>query len=289
MTLRSFAYYGGKASKLGIVLPNLRTPHQTYVELFAGSAAVLINKPPVKLEIINDLASQVTAFWTALKTRPDDLIRAIMATPPGEVFFKQAIDAPPTDDVVETARRFYVRISQSFSAIPNTSSHSFRCAINYRSRRKTLGALAARMPDVVIENTSAARIIRRLTAIHDTLPQPILIYCDPPYTEASRVSKNVYIHDDFDHEEFLRLITTAPPAYKFAVSGYDDPLYNDYLGGWQKKTYHTYTSAPHARGSAPPRTEVIWRNYIVAADCLRDGPAADPVAQMVAARWRAKR
>jgi len=286
MTLRSFAYYGGKASKLGIVLPNLRTPHQTYVELFAGSAAVLINKPPVKLEVINDLASQVTAFWTALKTRPDDLISAIMATPPGEVFFKQAIDAPPTDDVVETARRFYVRVCQSFSAKPNCSSHSFRGAITFWSRRKTLGALAARIRDVVVENTSAARLIHRLTTAHNKLPQPILIYCDPPYTKASRVTKDVYIHDDFDHEEFLRLITTAPPAYKFAVSGYDDPLYNDYLAGWQKKTYPTYaTSAP----GVTPRTEVIWRNYTVAADCLRDGPAADPVAQMVAARWRAKR
>jgi len=286
MTLRSFAYYGGKASKLGIVLPNLRTPHQTYVELFAGSAAVLINKPPVKLEIINDLASQVTAFWTALKTRPDDLIRAIMATPPGEVFFKQAIDAPPTDDVVETARRFYVRVCQSFSAQPNSSSYSFTRAIAYAPRRKTLGAIAARIRDVVVENTSAARLINRLTTKY-ALPQPVLIYCDPPYTKSSRVSKNIYIHDDLNHEEFLRLITTAPPAYKFAVSGYDDPLYNDYLAGWQKNTYPTYTVASDAPASTP-RTEVIWRNYTVAPACLRDGPAADPVAQMVAARWRAK-
>ena len=60
--LIAFGYYGGKNSKLNFILPNLETPHKTYVELCGGSAAVMLNKPRAEIEVLNDLSNEVITF-----------------------------------------------------------------------------------------------------------------------------------------------------------------------------------------------------------------------------------
>ena len=57
-----FRYMGGKASKLDFILPNL--PYKTgFLELFAGSAAVIINRQRSKIEHLNDADDRITAFF----------------------------------------------------------------------------------------------------------------------------------------------------------------------------------------------------------------------------------
>src|SRR2546422_1826517 len=42
----AFGYYGGKFSHLDFILPLLPTHFTHYCEVFGGSAAILINRPP---------------------------------------------------------------------------------------------------------------------------------------------------------------------------------------------------------------------------------------------------
>src|SRR5712671_4007242 len=51
----AFGYYGGKFSHLDFILPLLPTHFTHYSEVFGGSAAVLINRPPAPVETYNDL------------------------------------------------------------------------------------------------------------------------------------------------------------------------------------------------------------------------------------------
>ena len=262
--IKVFGYYGGKNSKLNFILPQLETEHHTFVELCGGSAAVLLNKPRVEVEVFNDAADEVITFWRALRDHKDDLIQAIMDSPAGEAEFKYIIDAPPTDDIVERARRFYVHIVQVFGGMPNHRHHSFaRGALRYRTAHSNLAAVADRMRDVVIENTDACRLITRLinSLKNRTDARPVLFYADPPYTADSRKSMGEYIHDDFDHDAFLAAITTAPSFCKFAVSGYDDARYNDALADWHRVELETRMTATRNNGGR--RTEVLWRNYDV--------------------------
>ncbi len=59
--LIAFGWYGGKFSHLDWLLPLLPECHH-YCEPFAGSGAVLLNRPPSPVETYNDLDGEVANF-----------------------------------------------------------------------------------------------------------------------------------------------------------------------------------------------------------------------------------
>ena len=265
----AFSYYGGKASQLSWLLKQLETPHRSFVETCGGSLAVLLNKEPVKHEIINDSAEDVADFGKAMRDHQSELIAAIRNSPAGELEFKRCIDASPSDDIVERARRFYVVVSQSFNNAIGLGKkgpgYSFATARNYKSARHQdkLEAVAERMRDVTVEKTDANRLIKRLST-ENAIPcsRPILFYIDPPYTKDSRVAVGHYLHDSFDHAKLLEIITAAPEFCKFCVSGYANPLYDEILSDWYRVENRVAVYASSKR-RGKFNTEVVWRNYQV--------------------------
>ena len=141
-------------------------------------------------------------------------------------------------------------------------------ALGLRIKRKPpLDLVADRVRNIVIENADAIKVMKRLhNANHGTL-SPVLFYCDPPYIDSSRKSSGEYVHDDFDHAAFLDAVlelNNASNDYKFAISGYPNPLYEQLLSGWHKVKTETFVSVANAAvGSDRRRTEVLWRNYDV--------------------------
>lgn len=260
MTVKAFNYYGGKNSKIGFIIPQLKTEHQVFVEVCAGSAAVLLNKLPAQVEVLNDLSSEVATFWKVMREQPDELIRQINCSPPGESEYKRIKQLPPCDDEIEIARRFYVRTMQSFSFAPNNGGYSINKSRNFVSVRRGLDAVVDRIKDVTIENVDACKLILRIINAfnYGDNNHPVL-YCDPPYTADSRVSNGEYIHDDFNHDELLDTITNAPAWCKFAISGYANPLYDETLADWHRVELECFATGN--RGAGNPRTEILWRNY----------------------------
>jgi len=267
-SLCSFGYYGGKNNLLKFILPQLDTTHDIFVELFAGSCAVILNKEQVKEEIINDLSGEVIAFWTAVREHPEKLEHAIMNTPAGEAEFNRIVSLPQTDDTVETARRFYVRVTQAYSGIPSVNNQSYMGSVSYKNARKRIGAIANRMRDVTVECRDAVRIIDRIVKARRAQPlKEVLFYCDPPYLKETRSSKERYLEDSFDHEQFLSVVLSAPKYMKFAISGYDSPLYNEALHDWEKESVNVKMHVSHNR-IIKDRVECIWRNYPIATQKL---------------------
>lgn len=89
-------------------------------------------------------------------------------------------------------------------------------------------------------------------------PKKVLLYCDPPYLNATRTSNHKYQHEliDSDHEEFLKIVTKLP--YLVQVSCYDNELYKRYLTakrGWRKIKF---TSTTHGGKN---REETLYMNY----------------------------
>lgn len=58
-------------------------PHECYVEVFGGSGAVLISKPVVANEVLNDISSDITTLFRVLRNPDtlDKLIEAVNMTP----------------------------------------------------------------------------------------------------------------------------------------------------------------------------------------------------------------
>jgi DNA adenine methylase len=61
----AFGWYGGKYSHLDWLLP-LLPPSQHFCDVFGGSAAVIINRPPAPVETYNDIHSEVVNFFRVL-------------------------------------------------------------------------------------------------------------------------------------------------------------------------------------------------------------------------------
>ncbi|MBU2822779.1 DNA adenine methylase, partial [Acidithiobacillus ferrooxidans] len=91
-----------------------------------------------------------------------------------------------------------------------------------------------------------------------------VIYCDPPYLQATR-RDGQYADEmtDQDHESLLRVLC-ACDAY-VAISGYPSDLYSDHLESGQGWSYVDFAHSCHANRSGQAgedidrdRTERIW-------------------------------
>jgi DNA adenine methylase len=169
----AFGWYGGKFSHLDWLLPLLPTCHH-YCEPFAGSAAVLLNRPPSPVETYNDLDGEVVNFFRVLRDHSDELIRDIGLTPFSREEFSIACDPRPQDITdAERARRFFVRARQVRTGLAQTASlgrwanckNTTRAGMSGVVSRwlgsvEALPGIAERLLRVQIENRPALELLR---------------------------------------------------------------------------------------------------------------------------------
>lgn len=264
--LIAFGWYGGKFSHLNWLLPLLpRCNH--YCEPFAGSGAVLLNRPPSPVETYNDLDGEVVRFFQVLRDHTDELIKAVTLTPFSREEYYLAIHGN-TDGIsdVEQARRFYIKARQTRTGLAQTASLGRWANCKNTSRRGMSGTvsrwlggvdalddIAARLIRVQVENRPATDILR----LYDS--PTTLFYCDPPYLHATRGDSKAYGFemDEDQYSEFAEIANNCEGMV--AVSGYDHPLMGILFPSesWFKtlgalKTIHSTKGA---------RQEVLWTNY----------------------------
>lgn len=178
-----FGWYGGKFSHLDWLLPLLPYTDQ-YCEPFAGSAAVLLNRTPSKVETYNDIDGDVVNFFQVARDRPEELTRAIALTPFSREEFYRAIHASAVGvSKLERSRRFYVRARQARTGLAQTATLGRWANCKNTSRAgmsrwlggvEALPEIAERLARVQIENRPALDIVK----IYDD--KNTLFYCDPP-------------------------------------------------------------------------------------------------------------
>jgi len=262
--LIAFGWYGGKFSHLDWLLPLLpKTRH--FCDVFGGSAAVVLNRPPSPIETYNDIDQEVVNFFRVLRDQSDELIRAIGLTPFSKEEFTLAIsDQEGSISDLERARRFFVRARQVRTGLAQKATAGRWAHCRLTSRAKMAGAvsrwlgsiedlpyIAQRLLRVQIENSPAIEVIKRYDS------EQTLFYCDPPYPHGSRGDSNAYAHEmtDNDHTELARLLHTLKG--KVALSSYHCDIMDDLYGHWE------YIEAPikNCHSVKTPRTEVLWVNY----------------------------
>jgi len=263
----AFPYYGGKA-RLAPKIVALIPPHRVYLEPYAGSAAVLLAKPPCPHEILNDLDGNVVAFYRAMREQPAELRRLLTLTPYSRDEYEAA--RAKTDDPLERARRFVIRTSMSVNGAGNggTAGWSMSTARN-QSRPGTfagavdrLDEIAQRLRRVNIENRSALELIPKWWGDRDAV-----IYLDPPYLASTRrtTGASSYRLDAADvthHRQLLGEVKNAKATV--IISGYDSPLYRDHLDGWHPIAFDvTKPTGNRAGETATKATEVLWINRAV--------------------------
>jgi DNA adenine methylase len=79
--MRPPTQYLGSKGRLACWVASLLPAHRTYVEAFAGSAAVLFAKPPSPTEVVNDADGDLVCLFRMLRDRGPELVRALRLTP----------------------------------------------------------------------------------------------------------------------------------------------------------------------------------------------------------------
>ena len=260
----AFGWYGGKYVHLDFILPHLPTDAEHFCDVYGGSAAVLINRGPAKVETYNDLDTELVNFFAVLRDQPDELIRGIGLTPFSREELVKACGSSENLSSLERARRFYVRARQTRTGLAQTSSEGrwAHCVLTSRAGMagavsRWLGAveglpqIAQRLQRVQIENAPALEVIRR----YDT--PKTLFYLDPPYVHGSRGDSSAYGHEmtDQDHRDLAAVLHELEG--RAVLSGYRCDLYDELFGDWRR------VDAPEktCNSSKGIRRESLWMNF----------------------------
>lgn len=198
--------YPGSKTRLAPWIISHFPAHETYVEPFGGSAAVLVNKPPSHNEIFNDRDGDIVHFMRTLRDRADDLVEWLNATPfSRELHRKYAgqfyAGYRPDDDIERAGRFFYLRNSQFAQKYDGLSgfrlSQVRNHATQYQNRVAALEVVRNRLASVQIERLDYVELVERLDGPETTF------YFDPPYVD---VGDDLYSHGVFDHNRFTELL-----------------------------------------------------------------------------------
>ena len=242
--------------------------HEHFIDVFAGSFAVILNKEYSHIDTANDINQDVINFFSVLRDYRDELIRSLQLTPVSRDEFKEAWPLQPGDGDVERARKFFIRARQSIYGLGSQHQNKGWIGVKQMSRThhaygvtkwlnsiEKLPQIAEKLSKIQIESQDFSKLIGVLDY------KKAFFYCDPPYPHESRSGNNDYRHEltDERHRELSELLNNIQG--KAMISGYDCQLMHDLyeIKGWQKILLKTKRN--NIRNQAVQ--EVIYINYPV--------------------------
>lgn len=168
---------GGKSRLLKHILPLIGKDHTCFCEPFAGGLAVLLAKERSKLEVINDVNSDLIALYLNIQNHLPELLRQIDMLVTSRQLFHLFTGQPGLTDL-QRAARFLFRNRISFGG----NMHSFGVAktaggvgLNRKAVKHLVSEIHQRLNSVVIENVPYERCLDNYDS-RDTLH-----FMDPPY------------------------------------------------------------------------------------------------------------
>jgi DNA adenine methylase len=260
------AWYGGK-TKMAKSIVSQFPPHTTFVDVFGGSAAILLAKEPSPVEVYNDIHSGLVTLFRVL--RDPELFPQFEWLCQLTLYSREEMEHcraswQTESDQVTKAWMFFVATRQGFvgsgawayGVVPDKSGKNQNVQ-RWLNAIDRLAAVCQRLSTVQVEQAAWARVLDR----YDT--PDTLFYCDPPYVPDTRVSKNDYLHemDEAAHTALVEKLLTI--RGKAVLSGYDHALYAP-LGraGWDTRYAVRRSIAANYKTSKgrTTRTEVLWFN-----------------------------
>ena len=249
----AFNYYGGKSMLCHKIL-QMAPSHTTYVECFAGGLNVLLNKYRSDVEVVCDVSTELIKFYQVLVERCEELIERVRVTKFDKMTFLAALAAGDKGCDLTRAINFLCRQRMSFSGRGVGWAEPATKVDAWETLPHDLRIVAERLRGVKILVRSALELITEYDS-PDTF-----FYCDPPYYSATRVNPNAYVHEmsEMDHLRLLRLLNMV--SGNVILSGYDHPMYNKELAGWDRVEIEMPTGGALRRGEGTrtQRTEVLW-------------------------------
>ena len=261
-----FKYLGGKYRLAKKLIP-LFPEHVCFVDVFGGAGNITLQKPPSKIEVFNDINSDIHNLFKVLRDNLDEFNRLVWHSPYSRETFNEYLNDLETEtNKTKRAAMWYCVAYMSFGGMHGGSWGFSKLRDGARAAKNKIDRLpeiADRLREVQIEN-------RDFSFILDTYDgKDTFFYLDPPYVPETRRSVGEYANEMTlqDHERLIDMLRNVKG--KVMLSGYANTLYDTL--GWQKKTFDSVvhaaakTRSTGLQGSkikmTQKRTEVVWMNY----------------------------
>ena len=227
---------GGKANLAKWIRSHLPR-HDSYIEVFGGSAPVLMMKPRCEgQEVYNDLDGLWTNTWLCIRDHNDELAELINSTPYSREEFMRARDTLRAwregkiqIEPLELARLHLVVARQSFSADGGSWSTS---TIDGENRPRLWAKLPLviqgcleRLKGVYIEQRDYSYILERYDHARATF------YLDPPYEGVEDKYYDVNRESGFDHEALRAAVENLKGSV--VISYYQSDWIKALYEGWR--------------------------------------------------------
>lgn len=250
--IRLFKYPGGKTMLLDKLIRLMDYSKEVYVELFGGSAILLLNKPKHNIEIYNDINEDIFNLWWVFKNCYEEFVKGIKEVIIHESLFNYYLENIP-EDRIERAIRTYYLIQLSY----NSMGKAFAFKINEKPilERECFELLFGRIREVEFINRDFREVLNTLQDNNS-----VMIYADPPYWEVGKRFYKCYFSKK-DHYDLAEMLNSQKGAVMVSYNMFDE-IYELYP---RDKWFYFFEEVLYAstagQKSNEKKIEVILTNY----------------------------
>ena len=172
-------WLGGKRRLADKLLP-MFPPHECYVEVFCGGAALyFLRQIPAPVEVINDINGDLVNLYRVVQHHLEEFVRQFKWAISSRQLFKwQQETKPETLTDIQRAARFYYLQHHAFGGKVNGQNYGTATTapmINLCRIEESLSAAHMRLTGTNVENLSWQDCMKRYDRSHT------FFYLDPPY------------------------------------------------------------------------------------------------------------
>ncbi|MEQ9725184.1 DNA adenine methylase [Pseudomonas sp. WHRI 8822A] len=179
MTNPIIPWMGGKRRLADRLIP-LFPPHECYVEVFAGGAALFFMRPqPAPVEVLNDINGDLVSLYRVVQNHLEEFVRQFKwALTSRQLFEWHKVSRPETLTDIQRAARFFYLQHNAFGG--KVSGQTFGTAttapaFNMMRIEENLSAAWQRLAGTYVENLGWLECAERYDRAHT------FHYMDPPY------------------------------------------------------------------------------------------------------------
>ncbi|WP_213878615.1 DNA adenine methylase [Pseudomonas sp. dw_358] len=248
-------WMGGKRRLADRLIP-LFPPHECYVEVFAGDAALYFSRPqPASVEVLNDINGDLVNLYRVVQNHLEEFVRQFKwALSSRQIFEWQKMTQPSTlTDIQRAARFFYLQhhafggkvAGQTFGTATTAS------AVNLLRIEENLSAAWQRLAGTYVENLPWLECAEKYDRAHT------FHYMDPPYWGTEGYGA------DFDFQNYERMAGFMRRCKgRVMVSINDHPEIRQVFAEFHSEALRiTYTTANQRQGKAAETGELVIMNW----------------------------
>lgn len=248
-------WLGGKRRLADRLIP-LFPPHECYVEVFAGGAALFFLRPmPAKTEVLNDINGELVNLYRVVQNHLEEFVRQFKWALSSRQVFKWLQDTRPETltDIQRAARFFYLQQHAFGGRVDGQTFGTATTgpAINLCRIEENLSSAYLRLAGTYIENLAWSDCVDRYDRPHT------FFYMDPPYWQTEGYGV------DFPFQEYERIADFMRTCKgKAMVSINDHPDIRQVFEGFHMEQLNIkYSVANQRRGGSATSAELVIMNW----------------------------